>query len=106
MPSHMPSSFASAAAGQASSRDTRNGRSDGQGRGSGDWYVSFPRIAFMASLEFGQTNIVIVPSSCIFSARKLPLIPLFWIWILEHASSFSSTYSCPCARFPHDELDV
>ncbi|KAL2070804.1 hypothetical protein VTL71DRAFT_13830 [Oculimacula yallundae] len=33
MPSHLPSSFASAAAG--SSRDTRNGRGDG--RGSGDW---------------------------------------------------------------------
>ncbi|CZS89110.1 uncharacterized protein RAG0_00562 [Rhynchosporium agropyri] len=33
MPSHLPSSFASAAAG--STRDTRNGRGDG--RGSGDW---------------------------------------------------------------------
>jgi len=33
MPSHLPSSFASAAAGP--SRDTRNGRGDG--RGSGDW---------------------------------------------------------------------
>ncbi|CAG8962307.1 hypothetical protein HYFRA_00005362 [Hymenoscyphus fraxineus] len=36
MPSHMPSSFASAAAGQASSRDSRSGRGDGRG-GSGDW---------------------------------------------------------------------
>ncbi|KAG9234065.1 hypothetical protein BJ875DRAFT_27427 [Amylocarpus encephaloides] len=35
MPSHMPSSFASAAAGQGSSRDARSGRGDG--RGSGDW---------------------------------------------------------------------
>lgn len=38
MPSHLPSSFASAAAG--STRDTRNGRGDG--RGSGDWYVDSP----------------------------------------------------------------
>jgi hypothetical protein len=37
MPSHMPSSFASAAAGQASSRDSRSGRGDGR---SGDWYVA------------------------------------------------------------------
>jgi len=34
MPSQMPS-FASAASGQGSSRDTRNGRGDG--RGSADW---------------------------------------------------------------------
>lgn len=38
MPSHMPSSFASAAAGQASNRDTR-GAGRGDTRGSGDWYV-------------------------------------------------------------------
>jgi hypothetical protein len=37
MPSHMPSSFAAAAV-QGSNRDTRNGRGDG--RGSGDWYVT------------------------------------------------------------------
>ncbi|OTB03899.1 hypothetical protein M426DRAFT_73779 [Hypoxylon sp. CI-4A] len=38
MPSNLPSSFASAAAGQNSSRDTRPGaRSDGRGNGSGDW---------------------------------------------------------------------
>lgn len=37
MPSHLPSSFASAAAGQ-SSRDTRpSGRNEP--RGGGDWYV-------------------------------------------------------------------
>ncbi len=79
MPSHMPSSFASAAAGQASSRDARNGRSDGpgqgQGRGSGDWYVaSFPCAAFETSLGFGPDNIVVLSPS-IFSARKLLLIP-------------------------------
>ncbi|RDW69395.1 GYF protein [Coleophoma cylindrospora] len=34
MPTHMPSSFASAAAGQGSNRQPRGGRSDG---GSGDW---------------------------------------------------------------------
>jgi hypothetical protein len=39
MPSHMPSTFASAAAGQSSGRDARTGR--GEGRGSGDWYVAF-----------------------------------------------------------------
>ncbi|KAI9731608.1 MAG: hypothetical protein M1818_007738 [Claussenomyces sp. TS43310] len=36
MPSHMPSSFASAAAGQAQNRDTRAG-GRGESRGSGDW---------------------------------------------------------------------
>lgn len=41
MPSHLPSSFASAAAG--SSRDTRNGRGDG--RGSWDWYVASRKLS-------------------------------------------------------------
>ncbi|EFQ33985.1 GYF domain-containing protein [Colletotrichum graminicola M1.001] len=37
MPSNLPSSFASAAAGQNSSRDARTGRPDGRGAGSGEW---------------------------------------------------------------------
>ncbi|KAK1967033.1 GYF domain-containing protein [Colletotrichum sublineola] len=37
MPSNLPSSFASAAAGQNSSRDARSGRQDGRGTGSGEW---------------------------------------------------------------------
>ncbi|KAK2059506.1 GYF domain-containing protein [Colletotrichum caudatum] len=37
MPSNLPSSFASAAAGQNSSRDARSGRPDGRGAGSGEW---------------------------------------------------------------------
>ncbi|RYP70222.1 hypothetical protein DL771_005609 [Monosporascus sp. 5C6A] len=38
MPSNLPSSFASAAAGQNTSRDARGGtRSDGRGNSSGDW---------------------------------------------------------------------
>lgn len=41
MPSNLPSSFASAAAGQNANRDARAGRGDGRG-GGGDWYVSFP----------------------------------------------------------------
>ncbi|TAQ91560.1 hypothetical protein B7494_g86 [Chlorociboria aeruginascens] len=41
MPSHIPPSFASAAAGQASGRDSRSGRSDG--RGSQDWSRRDPR---------------------------------------------------------------
>ncbi|CAM1511008.1 Fc.00g085210.m01.CDS01 [Cosmosporella sp. VM-42] len=37
MPSHLPSSFASAAAGQNASRDSRGGRNDGRGAAAGDW---------------------------------------------------------------------
>ncbi|KAH7163530.1 hypothetical protein B0J13DRAFT_38476 [Dactylonectria estremocensis] len=37
MPSNLPSSFASAAAGQNTNRDSRGGRSDGRGATSGDW---------------------------------------------------------------------
>ncbi|KAI0467695.1 gyf domain-containing protein [Xylaria cf. heliscus] len=40
MPSNLPSSFASAAAGQNSTRDPRSGaRGDGRGNTSGEWYV-------------------------------------------------------------------
>ncbi|KAH6989318.1 hypothetical protein BKA56DRAFT_476885 [Ilyonectria sp. MPI-CAGE-AT-0026] len=37
MPSNLPSSFASAAAGQNTNRDSRGGRADGRGANSGDW---------------------------------------------------------------------
>ncbi|OLN87490.1 GYF domain-containing protein mpd2 [Colletotrichum chlorophyti] len=37
MPSNLPSSFASAAAGQNANRDTRGSRTDGRGVGSGEW---------------------------------------------------------------------
>ncbi|TQN67330.1 GYF domain-containing protein mpd2 [Colletotrichum shisoi] len=37
MPSNLPSSFASAAAGQNASRDARGGRHEGRGVGSGEW---------------------------------------------------------------------
>ncbi|KAI5457121.1 hypothetical protein BGZ63DRAFT_428545 [Mariannaea sp. PMI_226] len=37
MPSNLPSSFASAAAGQTANRDARGGRTDGRGAASGDW---------------------------------------------------------------------
>ncbi|KND91550.1 GYF domain-containing protein mpd2, partial [Tolypocladium ophioglossoides CBS 100239] len=37
MPSNLPSSFASAAAGQNANRDSRGGRSDGRGAAGGDW---------------------------------------------------------------------
>ncbi|PHH78474.1 hypothetical protein CDD82_3027 [Ophiocordyceps australis] len=37
MPSNLPSSFASAAAGQNANRDSRGGRGDGRGASSGDW---------------------------------------------------------------------
>ena len=53
MPSHLPSSFASAAAG--SSRDTRNGRGDG--RGSGDWYVASLSTPERFILSFAQVDI-------------------------------------------------
>lgn len=40
MPSNLPSSFASAAAGQNANREGRSGsRSDGRANTSGDWYV-------------------------------------------------------------------
>ncbi|KAG6027954.1 hypothetical protein E4U41_000806 [Claviceps citrina] len=37
MPSNLPSSFASAAAGQNANRDSRGGRGDGRGGAAGDW---------------------------------------------------------------------
>ncbi|KAL7783006.1 hypothetical protein V8C43DRAFT_294926 [Trichoderma afarasin] len=37
MPSNLPSSFASAAAGQNANRDARGGRSDGRGSAGGEW---------------------------------------------------------------------
>ncbi|KAM0245255.1 hypothetical protein ACHAQJ_010601 [Trichoderma viride] len=37
MPSNLPSSFASAAAGQNATRDARGGRSDGRGAAGGEW---------------------------------------------------------------------
>ncbi|KAL7795146.1 hypothetical protein V8C37DRAFT_374649 [Trichoderma ceciliae] len=37
MPSNLPSSFASAAAGQNANRDARGGRSDGRGSAAGEW---------------------------------------------------------------------
>ncbi|KAI1103843.1 hypothetical protein F4804DRAFT_309016 [Jackrogersella minutella] len=56
MPSNLPSSFASAAAGQNSSRDTRPGaRNDGRGNASGEW--SRPaRSANGGTLTFRRTS--------------------------------------------------
>jgi hypothetical protein len=51
MPSNLPSSFASAAAGQNANRDARAGRGDGRG-GGGDWYVVF-LLSFASSLSLG-----------------------------------------------------
>ncbi|KAL7629876.1 kinesin-like protein [Parahypoxylon ruwenzoriense] len=56
MPSNLPSSFASAAAGQNPSRDTRTGaRSDGRGNASGEWARS-GRSTNGGTLTFRRTS--------------------------------------------------
>ncbi|KAI5856760.1 hypothetical protein GGS23DRAFT_588506 [Durotheca rogersii] len=56
MPSNLPSSFASAAAGQNSNRDTRPGaRSDGRGNAGGDWTRS-GRSTNGGTLTFRRTS--------------------------------------------------
>ncbi|KAI6087624.1 hypothetical protein F4821DRAFT_235511 [Hypoxylon rubiginosum] len=56
MPSNLPSSFASAAAGQNSSRDTRSGaRNDGRGNTSGEWSRQ-GRSANGGTLTFRRTS--------------------------------------------------
>ncbi|KAE8442572.1 hypothetical protein EG329_003059 [Mollisiaceae sp. DMI_Dod_QoI] len=60
----MPSSFASAAAGQSSSRDSRNGRGDG--RGSGDWVKGF---SFLSSIQGVPRCNIVRPST--LKARRI-----------------------------------
>jgi hypothetical protein len=59
--SNLPSSFASAAAGQNTGRDARGGRADGRGSAAGDWYAisspSYEDTAASTALLFPMTRV-------------------------------------------------
>jgi hypothetical protein len=72
----MPSSFASAAAGQSSNRDTR-GNARGESRGSGDWYVQlFVQLTLpIAGLVFSAA---IYTGGIKSSPRKMVMVSYLW----------------------------
>lgn len=78
MASNLPSSFASAAAGQNSNRDARGAR-DGRGNSSGEWYVPLLILPLLKTLS--------VPSpflSHYLSLSRLPFPPRLPLPSLHH----------------------
>ncbi|KAM5354222.1 hypothetical protein ACJ41O_000872 [Fusarium nematophilum] len=107
MPTNLPSSFASAAAGQ--NTNTRAGRTDGRGNGSGDWARRDGR-STNGTLTFRRSSTTPLgqpssqPPASADHAVQLPATEIPTAHVPAAAAAPASTYELPPARYTKEDL--